>query len=654
MAEDARLQPPLCEGLDPEAADADAVVRFGATRDRMKLCVSCYSPARGSGAPLSVERLEELLRLAGLRAELDHEAAARAVALLLAGQDARAVAIARGLRPQAARDAWVEPLGDFNFPVFPGQVFGRVHPPEPARPGRDITGQSVPPSDLRKPRNMAVPPDAGCALSEDGLLTATACGLVRVSDTQVRLEPVLRVAGDRLSVSATLYPHDALGAAVTARRVQDELSRMGVAVGVRLGRVEESLSRARQAGAAVEGVVVARGRPPEHGRDAQLELYYPERENVGTVSEGGRIDWRDRGFSPVVEEGSDIARLHPPGEGVPGQDVFGDPIPPRPGRPLSVRPGRNVETLEAGMLFRARITGVVLAGKGALDVSELLDVGGDVDYATGNIRLAHGSVRIKGTVRTGFEVAVPGSVLVDGVVEDARIEAGGDVNVRGGVFMSGEGRAFIKAGGGVSAAYTHNARVTAGGDVTIAHYITCGTVQAGYRVHSGGRVRVTDAKGKIMGGLVICAEGLEVFEAGSPMGVTTVLAVSRESPELREFMQEKRQLRALVERVSAQFGEGPPEAALARMPAERKEEALSLLVERDQALVRLKAVRRSLAELAQAELGRGVDARIVIRGVAHPGVVIKMGGRSLHVERPLERGQFSWNPQSREIVVAGL
>lgn len=654
MAEEESLQPPLCEGGNQDVADADAVVRFGATRDRMKLCVSCYSPARGAGAPLSLERLAELLLLAGVRAELDREAAARAVALLLAGRDARSVAIARGLRPLPSRDAWVEPLGDLNFPVFPGQTFGRLHPPEPALPGRDVTGEAVPPTDQRRPRNIDIPPDAGCVLTEDGLLTATACGLVRVSDTQVRLEPVFRVAEDLLSVTAALYPHDALGLALTARRVQEELSRMGVAVGVRLGRVEESLSRAREAGAAVEGVVVARGRPPEHGRDGYLELYYTERENVGTVSEGGRIDWRDRGFSPVVEEGSDIARLHPPTEGVPGQDVFGDPVPPRPGKPLVVRPGRNVEVAEAGMLFRSRITGVVLAGKGALDVSELLDVGGDVDYATGNIRLAHGSVRIKGTVRSGFEVAAPGSVLVDGVVEDARVEAGGDVAVRGGIFMSGETPAFIRAGGGVSAAYTHNARIMAGGDVTIAHYITCGTVQAGYRVHAGGRVRVTDAKGKIMGGLVICAEGLEVFEAGSPMGVTTVLAVSRENPELRELMQEKRRLRALVDRVNTQFGEGPPEAALERVPAERREEALSLLADREKALGRLKEVRRTLAEQAQSELGRGEGARIVIRGVAHPGVVIKMGGRSLHVDRPLERGQFFWNAERREIVVAGL
>jgi hypothetical protein len=643
---------PVC---DQPGNGPDAVVRFGATRDRMKLGLSCYTPAREGGRPLDAARLTELAREAGLGACLDPEAVARAVDLLLSGQDARAVVLARGKPPQPPRDAWVELLGDSDFPVFFGQAFARLHPPEPALPGRDITGAEVPPpKDSPQPREWTPPPDAGCEPGEDGLLRATRCGLVRLDEAGLRLEPLFQASKDRLTLTGTVHSRDFLGQAVTAARIQEELSRLGVAVGFSLEAAEAAVAAARGSGAPVPDVVLAQGRAPEPGRDGWLEFFQIQREKVGTMDDTGRVDWRDRGFSPVVEQGGDIARHHPPTEGSPGQDVFGETVPAKPGRPLALRLGRGVEALEAGLLLRAKVTGAVLWLKGVLDVSELLDVPGDVDYSTGNIRVLQGSVHIKGNVRSGFEVEAPGAVLVDQAVENARITSGADVTVRGGVFMSGAEGAFIKAEGSVSAAYSHNARISAGGDVTIAHYITCSVVQSGYRVRSGGRVKVTDPKGRIMGGTVVCAEGLEVYEAGSPLGVATVLALSPESPELRALILEKRQIKMLLAEVDKSLGQGPPEDILSRLPAEQRAEALVRLGERDAARKRLPNVLRALAEVAQAALASIRDAGIRVSGVAHPGVVIKMGGRSLTVERPLERVRFLWSEERREIYMAGL
>lgn len=651
MSEDSSHGPlPSCPG-GGEGADADALVRFGATRDRMKLCVSCYTPAKGRGRPLSEERVLELLDESGIKGQVDREAVAEAVRLLLEGQDARGVTIARGRKPSPARDAWVEPLGDLRFPVLHGQAFGRVHAPLVASEGLNLAGETVPPPDLRRPREIGVAPGGHCALAPDGTLTAQTYGLAHITDTQVLVEPLLAVDPDRLAVRGTLHPRDFTGAPLEARFIEDELSRMGVAIGLRPERIRAALEKARAAGAAVENVVLAKGTPPEHGTDAWLELFFTEQDNVGTEDDHGRMDYRDRGEIPVIEEGHDIARLHLATGGSPGQDVFGEEVPPRPGKPLTVKPGRNVETDEGGLLFRARMTGVVVHRGGVLDVSQLLDVGGDVDFNTGNVKVLQGSVHIKGTVRSGFEVAAPHNVVVDGLIENARVLAGGDVTVRGGVFMAGGVESFIKAGGAVSAAYTHNARILAAGDVTVAHYITASTADDANRVRSGGFVRVTDAKGRIMGGTVICSEGLEAYEAGSEMGLTTVLVVSRDSPEVRALIQEKRELKEFVAKVDKIFGTADvPEAALARLPEERRGEALALLERRRAARERLPRIGRSLAELAASNLDTGSAPRILIKGLAHAGVVIKMGGRSLILDRTLERPSFTWDPQKKEIV----
>jgi len=635
-----------------DAADADAAVRFGGTPDRMKVGVTSYLPARGQGRPLSVDLLRQLLAEAGVTAPMDEKNAAEVVRLLLAGQDARAITIARGVRPQNAQDARFELFGAAQFPVFPGQAFGRIHPAVPAQAGRDVGGNPVPPTDEHAPREIAAA--GGIATDRDGVLTAQLAGLVRLSEGRVELEPLARVSDDRLQATATLYHRDALGGLVTPEGMVAALSSQGIVFGIQMEAVIRGLGQASAENRAVEGVVVAQGQAPVQGAAGWLEAICEGSGCVEAPDENQRMDYRNRGQFPVARKGQDIARLRPPTKGVPGRDVYGKEVASRDGAALRVQVGKGVEALEEGTRFRARIDGVVLAGKSSLDVSELLNMTGDVDYGTGNILLSQGSVRVGGTVRSGFTVEAPGKVLVEGMVESARIIAGSDVLVRGGIFMSGDEAAFVQAGGCVTANYTHNAHVQAGGDVTVALAIVGSTANKGSRVTSGGSVRVTDPKGRIMGGTVVCAHGLDVFQAGSERGMSTTLALSQETPEIAALIKEMRELRVLKERSMFVVGEGDGAVALARLPGERREEARDLLGRRDSIESRLRQIQRTLAELAQEHLERVAAARIAIRGTAYPGVAIKMGGCALYIERPLDRCVFSWDAKNKQIVTGSL
>lgn len=646
--------------------DADAMVRFGSTADRMKLGISRYVPAQGSGQPLSVALLRRALAEAGVTAALDEQRAAEAVRLLLSGQDASSLVIARGVPPVSPQHAWLEPLGALALPVFPGQAFARLHPAVEGKEGRDIAGNPVPPPVLSAPGTLSSSAEAcagaarhiavGGGISQDreGLLTATIPGVARITEDRIELEPLVRIAPDRLQAMADLYPRDALGEELSPEFMVQTLAGQGVRFGIQLEGIVRGLAQARAGNAAVQNVLVAQGKPPVPGQDGRLELLVREAGGPAEADEGGRLDYRDRGPFPVAEQGQEIARLHPPTKGVPGQDVSGGVVPARDGVALRVQAGRNVEVLEGGALYRAKMAGVVLADKARLEISELLTLTGDVDYGTGNIQLDQGSVRVGGTVRTGFTVQASGNILVEGMVESARVIAGGDVIVRGGIFMSGDEAAFVQAGGSITASYSHNAQVHAGGDVTMALAIVGSKTNKGSRVTSGGMVRVTDAKGRIMGGTVVCGSGLEVFQAGSERGMATTLALSHESPEAEALVKEMRELKELRQRAVFVLGEGDGAAALARLPVERRAEAEELLARREDADSRLRQLQRSLAEIAQAHLERQKSARIVIRGTAFPGVAIKMGGRALYVERPMERCVFSWDAQNKQIVTGGL
>lgn len=634
------------------AADADAKVRFGGSPDRMKIGVSRYTSARGAGQPLSVEMLRSALAKAGVAARLDEAKAVEAVRLLLAGQDASHIVIARGQRPRSAQDAWVEMAGAQGYPVFPGQVIGTLHPAVPSQEGRDVAGNPVSPEDRHEPRTLSAGP--GIGLDRDGGLTAQVAGIAHIRNGVVELTPLFSVSADRLQALATLHPRDAQGREVTPEAVALALAAQGVGFGVQMEAIAAGLAQAKAGGKAVEGVVAALGQAPAHGTNGRLELLCGEQACPLPEDDRAKVDYRARSLFVVAVQGQDIARLHPPAKGVPGRDVTGAEIPARDGAALGVQLGKNVEAVDNGSVFRARMAGVVLAGKASLDISELLTIPGDVDYGTGNIQLTQGSLQVGGTVRTGFTVQVPGKVLVQGMVESARILAGSDVVVRGGIFMSGDDTAYVESGGTLTAAFTHNAQIKAAGDVTVALSMVGSKANKGSRVTSGGFVRVTDPKGRIMGGAVVCARGMEVFDAGSERGMATTLALNVETPEILALIKEQRELKVLRQQAVFVVGEGDGAAALSRLFNERRQEAEELLSRREGIEARLKQIQRSLAELAQEHLERVANARITVRGTAHPGVAIKMGGRSLYVERALVGCVFSWDAQNKEIVTGSL
>jgi len=635
-----------------DCPNADATLRFGGSPDRMKVGVSRYAPAKGSGRPLTVDLLRKSLAEAGIVARMDEEHAAEVVRLLLSGKDASHIVVARGVRPHNAQDAWLELACAVEWPVLPGQVIGKLHPAVPAQEGQDVAGNIVPPTEADEPRVLAVGP--GIAQDRDGVLTAQVAGLVRVSELRIELAPLVLVSADKLQATATLYHRDALNAELTPEGVVVALAAQGISCGIQLDRIVVALAQARDTHKPVLNVLLAQGQAPVHGENGRLELLCGNHGCTEPLEENARIDYRERGMFLVAEVGNTIARLHPPTKGVPGRDIYGIVVVARDGTPLRVVAGKNVEVLEGGTSFSAKIAGVVQASKGALDVSELLSVPGDVDYGTGNIELSQGSLRLGGTVRTGFTVKVPGQVLVEGMVESARVIAGGDVIVRGGIFMSGDEAAYVEAGGNVTAAFTHNAMIQAGGDVTVTMSMVGSKSNKGSRVTCAGCLRVTDPKGRIMGGTVVSGRGIEVFDAGSDRGMATILALSHETPEISALIKELRELKALKDRAMFVVGEGDGTMALSRLRNERRAEAEDLLSRRDSIDSRIKQIQRRLAEMAQEHLERVASARIIVRGTTYQGVAIKMGGRSLYVERPLERCVFSWDVQNKEIVTGSI
>ncbi|MBE3596008.1 MAG: DUF342 domain-containing protein [Hydrogenibacillus sp.] len=223
--------------------------------------------------------------------------------------------------------------------------------------------------------------------------------------------------------------------ALTPADVVDELSARGVLSGYDYAEI------ARLCGGTPGSYVVARGTPPEEGKDGWIEWLVPT-EPLDPLAEAGEeeaVDYRERRRLPSVQAGTLLARTHPPEPGRPGVDVRGAPILPRAVHPVEVIAGEGVVydaergTLSAersGMLFVQQSRRKVRAAIGPLHTHR-----GDVSLSSGNIRFA-GSVEVIGNVEEGMVVEAKENVHIRGQVTRARIVAGGYLSLVGEAFFS--------------------------------------------------------------------------------------------------------------------------------------------------------------------------------------------------------------------------
>ncbi|MFW5837383.1 MAG: flagellar assembly protein A, partial [Desulfovibrionaceae bacterium] len=638
------------EQPDPAAgsAESDARVWVSITSDGLEARIKDYQPPQGEGRPLAVADLEEALRKAGVVAKPDAEQLKRvADRLAESSEGAPDLVLARGRPPEEPMDATVEPIGDVSNPVVQGAQFARRIPPRPGMPGRGVDGREIPPKSTGKPKDLDLVSEANCRLDErQNVIVSDIYGKPHILDGKVWVEPLLTISGDQIEVLADIHPVDHEGRPIEAEAIHSELARMHVTVPAQKNTISSALNRAQKGNKPQLGILAAKGVRPENGKDGWLEILVKGRVDKASMRDDGRVDHRDKGVYPSVEAGVDIARLHPPSMGLPGADVFGKPIPAKRGQAIKVAAGENVEILEDGKLFRSKDAGIVVHRGGTISVTECLEIRGDVDYSTGNLTVDRGSIKVSGSLLAGFSITAPEHVMIGEVVESARITAGKDVDVRGGIIMPDGG--LVKAGGRVACQFANNANVEAGGDVVIAHNIS------NCHIQSRGRVLNSKGKGIIQGGLIVCGQGLDTNETGSELGVTTTIMVSVIGDESRELLAERKSMVEQVEKINSAVGAEDPKTCLLRTPENKRKAVAELLKVRIGAQQRIKEIDKTMAEREQQHLKQLGSVRIQVRRVAWPGTIIKIGGRTHKVKTETKACRFYWEKETQEIVVGNL
>ena len=331
----------------------------------------------------------------------------------------------------------------------------------------------------------------------------------------------LRISQDRMTVTARFYPPSNGGHLMDMNEVLNSLTMQKIKYGVEEEAIKAFLDKREYC----KDVIVAKGKPAVQGTDAWVEYFFnTDKKAKPALNEDGSVDFKNLDLLNHVKKGDILARLHTAVYGEEGIAVHGDVIKPAPVKAKILHYGRNIDIDESKTVLTSQVDGHVTLVNEQVFVTDVYEVE-NVDNSTGNIDY-QGNVQVNGNVATGFQVKASGNVVVNGVVEGATIEAGGDVVIARG--MNGMARGVIRAGGNIVSKFIENGKAYAGG------YLESESIMHS-EVQAKTEVILTGKKAFVSGGHVAATNKVTCKTLGSNMGSDTVVEVGAD-PQLKNEM----------------------------------------------------------------------------------------------------------------------
>lgn len=447
---------------------------------------------------------------------------------------------------------------------------------------------------------------------------------------------------DKMKITGKFTPASKKGSALTKRDIILDLEGRGIKFGIKEDVIEEFVSHPVYN----TDIVLAEGVQPRHGRDASIVYFFNTNPSLKPKhNEDGSVDYHELNTICPVSKGDKLACLHPMDPGEAGRDIFGKLISPRTVKNKKLEYGLNISLSEDGTELISDVTGHVSLTDGKVFVSDVYEVPADVDSSTGDINYS-GSVHIKGSVRGGYTVIAEQNIIVEGSVEDALLQAGGDIIVMRGI--QGMQRGVLDARGNVVTKYIENAKVFAGG------YVETGSIIYS-EVGAGEDVVVAEHKGLINGGVVRAGGKVKANSIGSTMGSKTLVEVGM-SPEKKErynvLQKEMEQFNVEMEKT------GPIVLKYKKMIASGQKLDAKNRMYFNQIMEHMNEIKSQMEEgnkefaQLQQEMLAGKHAKVSVQRDIYPGTVVTISDLSIVVKD--KRSHCNLERKNGEIVYVNI
>ncbi|MFH1743769.1 MAG: FapA family protein [bacterium] len=420
----------------------------------------------------------------------------------------------------------------------------------------------------------------------------------------------------------------------------DRLRSYVMSEGIVYGIDEQAIKNLFEKNVFNKSVVVAKGTPSKNGEDGTVRHHVNLECLAGRpkVLQTGGVNHRELGLFEAVDAGKLLAERIPPTEGVPGRDVYGNEIAATDGKEAKLSGGKNTSLSEDGNQLTASIEGCLTGTRDKLEVIPSLSISGDVNYKTGNIS-SNVAVVISGGILPDFVVQANEDVNITGLVDSARIMAGGRIAINAGI--QGGGKAQLIAEKEIIARFVNEATLKAKGDIIIQGPVThC-------NIETEGQLIVEGKNATILGGKIYANQGVTADTIGSEMGIKTYV---RAGPQLQETNEKitamELQRKSLVPNIAKleQLLHALAQAKekLGSLPPDKQAIAAKVQKTFKDLKIQLQGIDEELQKLAaERERQMSVQRTINVKGYTYPGTQIRILNSTFVPMNPMKSCTFA-------------
>ena len=412
--------------------------------------------------------------------------------------------------------------------------------------------------------------------------------------------------------------------------------------------IESMLNQARQSppGAVLEQIV-AKGLPARNGKNSKFVPLVPnalERVLRPQTGDGERVDMRNLGEVICVKVNTPVLRRTEPTKGRSGFDIKGNKIPAVAGEWVNFKMGSGtvVSDSDANLLMSA-ISGMPKYRDQIMNIDDTFICSG-VNVGSGHVNY-EGAVLVNGDVTEKMQIKAAGDVTINGFVESAYIESGGDIIITEGAMgkvndTHGEFQCKLVAAGSIHVQHGQGIDIQCSGNITVGRQLAYSRLRCGGAVIVG---QIDKPMGNLFACDIISQDRVEAGTLGAVSGSTLKVDFS---PGFNQLLERKDSLDELLKQIRENNLKHKEKINLIQSKKVPKElqrkvaEALELF-NNESAL--LEWLENKANDVKAAKENYQSDIKLIANKRLYPGVSAKLNNRNWRSEREYDRAQIRYD-----------
>jgi uncharacterized protein (DUF342 family) len=391
---------------------------------------------------------------------------------------------------------------------------------------------------------------------------------------------------------------------------------------------------------------VAKGMPPKNGRSSKLQpLVQNALERILRPQQAGntKVDMRNLGDVICVKKGTELLRRLPPGVGRAGYSITNASIPAKTGEWLKFKPGDGTIISEKDEnLLLANISGMPKFKDQKMWVDDTFICKG-VNVGSGNVNY-DGAVLVNGDVTEKMQIIASGDVTVNGFVESAYIQAGGDIIITEGAMgkVNDSGTEYsttLKAKGSIHVQHGQGLDINCNGSVTIGRQLAYSRITCKGEVTVGA---LDNPNGNIFGCTIKCQNKVSAGTLGAISGSNLSVDFSEGFNSLLERKDTLDELLRQIKQNNNRHKERMYLINTKMIPKDMKyrvNEANELVENESQLLQWLES---KASEMKKLKDNYQNGMKLLASKRVYPGVIVKLNNRTWRAEREYDRSKISF------------